>query len=329
MKKWKVGLVGLMAVTAFGADLEPWMMQKGDLVFAEDFEGGLDTNRWTVVKGMWSVESGVLKGVERADDHHAAVIRCDTPLRNMVIQFDFQFDGGKSFSLSLNDPSGHNSRVVVTPSDFITRKDLDKKDFRSFSAVLGECAADLSDGWHTMLVEYCGPEMLARVDDQTFVLGSHPGIDVDRATLGFPVSGVGVCFDNIKVWVGVPMDKWSARREGLLKKQAARPAVARSPQSAWTIQEAIVRGHLMDSDPQFVELVEKRAAIQEELKKKYPKTFKKGTAGAKERKRLTAEDPAYKELVRSLTRARKAERDYQFNKSPGLKKYFSAYLATR
>jgi hypothetical protein len=330
MKKQMMGWVGLMAVAAWAGDIEPWMLERAELLFAEEFKAsGLDTNRWSAAKGEWSLENGSLKGAELAADQHAGVVRCDTPMRDMIVQFDFRFDGGKTFSLSLNDPSGHNSRVVVTPTDFIARKDLDKKDFRSFSAVLGECAADLATGRHTMLVEYCGPEMLARLDDQTFVLGSHPGIDVERNTLGFTVSGDGVFFDNIKVWKGVPLPTWAGRRGALIRRQADRAAVARDPQDAWTIQEAIVRGQLMASDPGFVALVEQRAAIQDQLKKSYPKTLRKGAPGAAERKRLTAEDPAYKELTRSLTLARKAERDYQFRQSPELKNAYEAYLAAR
>lgn len=329
MKACLAGWVVMIAAVVCAADLEPWMLHRGELLFSDNFEAGLNTNRWAVLKGEWSTEDGALNGAELSADHHAGVIRCDTPLRNMIIQFDFRFDGGESFSLSLNDSSGHNSRVVVEPTNFLMKKDLDKKDFKSFAAVLGECAVDLSEGWHTVLVEYCGPEMLARVDDHSFILGSHAGIDVERSTLGFPVSGDGICFDNVAVWAGVPSDKWAGRRDRLLKQQAARSPVVRDPKSIWSIQESIVRGQLMKSDPGFIALVEKRAAIQEELKKNYPKTFRKGAPGAAERKRLSAEDPAYKELARSLARARKAERDYQFNKSPGLKKIFAAYLAAR
>ncbi len=330
MKIRMMGWVGLMAAAAWAGDVEPWMLQRGELLFAEEFEAnGLDTNRWSAAKGEWSLENGALKGAELAKDHHAGVVRTDTPLRDMIVQFDFRFDGGNSFSLSLNDPTGHNSRVVVTPTDFIARKDLDKRDFRSFSAVLGECAAELASGRHTMLVEYCGPEMLARLDDRTFVLGSHPGIDVERSTMGFTVSGDGICFDNIKVWKGVASSTWAGRRGALIRQQADRPAVARDPQGAWTIQESIVRGRLMASDPGFAALVEQRAALQDQLKKNYPKTFRKGAPGAAERKRLTAEDPEYKTLTRELNAVRKAERDYQFEKAPELKAAFDAYLAAR
>ena len=336
MKKWMVGLVGLMVVTAFGADLEPWMVQKGELLFAEDFEGGLDGNRWSAAKGAWEVEGGVLKGAELASDHHAAVIRCDTAMRDMIIQFDFRFDGCRTFSLSMNEERGHNSRAVVEPTNFLLRKDLDKKDFRSFSAVLGECAADFcadgainSKGWKTMLVEYRGPEMLARVEDEIFVLGEHPGIDTDRATLGFTVSGEGVELDNIKVWQAAPLKGWAARRKELVGKQAERTPVARDPLGAWLVAESVARGEMISSDPQFVALVDQRATVQEQLKKEYPKTFKKGAAGAKERKRLTAEDPAYNALARKLALARKAEREVQFKKFPELQSLFDAYMAAR
>ena len=43
-----LALVGA-AAGALAADLEPWMLNKGESLFAEDFSGSLEAGGWSVV----------------------------------------------------------------------------------------------------------------------------------------------------------------------------------------------------------------------------------------------------------------------------------------
>ncbi|VGO23335.1 hypothetical protein [Pontiella sulfatireligans] len=301
-------------------EMKPWMLEKGAVVFAEDFSGALDPQVWSSAKGTWVVENGALKGVERADDHHAAAIRRAASMRHVIIQFDFRFDGSPGFSLSMNHDGGHNSRIVFTPDSFAMRKDLNKKDPADFSAILGECTCTFEPGkWYTMLVEYHGKEMLARIDDQAFILGAHSYIDQERTSIGFPVLGDSASFDHVKVWEGTLRSDWNARRIKLAQTQAKRPGIEhKNPKDAWRAGESKLRMELMENDPSFRAMVQKRAAIDANLKAAYPKAFRTNAKGAAEKAALMNTDPAFKQLMRDLNLARKAEREYMHKKDPGL-----------
>ena len=306
--------------------LSPLMLNKGKLVFQEDFSKGLDKEKWTSAKGKWTVVKGVLKGVELKEDKHAAAIRADAPIKNSIIEFSFKLDGSSQISLSLNDDHGHNSRVVITPDDFVCKKDKDKKDPASFPAVLGECGYKFKKGkWYTMLVEIYKDEFLARIDDRVFILGSHPGIKKERVNFGLPTTGDSASYDNIRIWAGTSRKDWSTRKKKLLKAQGARAPVDRSknPKAGYTIGESILRGKLLREDKKFKQMVDNRSRLESKIKTAYPRAFKRGSKGADERKRLVKEDAEFKKLSRELNQAKKAEREYIFRKDPNLEKYYN------
>jgi hypothetical protein len=231
----------------------------------------------------------------------------------------------------MNHAAGHNSRVVFTPDGFTTQKDLNKKDPADFPAVLGECAYPFEPGkWYTMLVEYHGPEMLARIDDTAFILGAHSYIDQERSTLGFPTRGNSAAFDNVTVWEGTLQQGWTARREQLLKKQNSRPGIVHDdPRTAWQAAESKLRAGLMENDPAFKALVQTRAGIDAKLQSTYAKAFRKTPKAAEEKTRLMAEDPDFKQLNKELALARKREREYMHGKDPRLAELYEQMNAAR
>jgi hypothetical protein len=165
----------------------------------------------------------VLTGVELAADHHAASIRADVPFENAILQFDFKLDGSEGFSLSVNEAKGHHSRVGITPDGISLSKDRDKKDARSLTLPLARQNSTFKPGtWYTLIVEYCGNDLLAHVNKQTFVLGSHEQMGSAKASFGFPVRGESASFDNITVWAATPKPDTAALKEKLLAQQASR-----------------------------------------------------------------------------------------------------------
>ncbi|MBM3888158.1 MAG: hypothetical protein FJ388_03430 [Verrucomicrobia bacterium] len=320
-------LIGTAA--ALAGDVQPLMVQRGACLLDESFAGSLDTNKWKVAIGAWQVENGSLAGTERPSDHHAAVIK--TPFTNItaVVQFSFMLKGDSCFHFSVNDPGGHNSRITVRANSIVMRKDLDKKDPRSYAPVLDETGASLApDKWHTMIVELNGAEMLARVDDALFLYGSHPGINKEKRDFGFPVIGAAL-FDNVKIWSATANSDWPAEKAKLLARQAERPAIDRSanPTEAFQVAEGKVRDRLMKSDAKFVALVDARAAVQEAIAKAFPVVKRRGPKADAEKKRLASEDAKYKKLAADLRLALKNERDYLFAQAPEVKKAWEAFAA--
>jgi hypothetical protein len=331
MKNITTLTVSLMIGTAaaFASDIQPLMVQRGACLLDETFASGLDTNKWKVAVGAWQVENGVLAGTERPSDHHAAVIK--TPFTNItaVVQFSFMLKGDSGFHFSVNDPGGHNSRISVRANSIVMRKDLDKKDPRSYAPLLDEAGASLApDKWHTMIVELNGAEMLARVDDTIFLYGSHPGINREKSDFGFPVMGAAM-FDNVKIWSAAPSPDWPAEKAKLLARQASRPAIDRSgnPTEAFQVAEGKARDRLMKSDAKFVALVDARAAVQEAIAKAFPVVKRKGAKADAEKKRLASEDAKYKKLTADLRVAQKNEREYLFAQAPDAKKAWEAFVA--
>lgn len=312
-----------------GPDL--WVTQKGDVLFSEKFSGaGLDTNRWTVAKGTWKVENGVLTGVELAADHHAASIRTELPFENAILQFDFRLDGSPGFSLSVNETKGHHSRIMVAPDGISLAKDRDKKDARSLTLPLARQNSTFKPGtWYTMTVEYCGSNLLAHVDKQTFVLGNHEQMGSPKASFGFPVRGESASFDNITVWAATPKSDAAAIKEKLLAQQTARDSVAADPRTAYTEAETLLRDKLMQSDPAFNQLTNDRIAIDSEMQKRWPKAFLKSDAAQALKKKLLAENEEFKALNTRLAKARKTELDYLLKQSPELAKLRETMLKSQ
>lgn len=195
-------------------DLAARLSTRGKLLFSDDFSSGALGAEWKPLKGAWDIADGVLRGKEKAEDKHAAVLKYLRPYRNLAVQFSFKFDGAKQASLSM-DGKGHVCRVVLTPKGFTLRKDGSAD--KSVKAVdLGKSEVELKAGeWHTMLVEVVGSEFLAQLDDKAVVFGANAGIDVDKASIGFPVSGEGFVIDDVRVWEATVNPEWPALREKL------------------------------------------------------------------------------------------------------------------
>ena len=70
-------------------------VQKGELLWEEQFQGTELTKDWNKGKGSWKVESGALRGAELPEDKHHAYTSRKVTDPNVVIQFSFKLDGAK------------------------------------------------------------------------------------------------------------------------------------------------------------------------------------------------------------------------------------------
>lgn len=198
-------------------DLQTNLCVRGKELLSESFSGGALPKEWKAAKGKWEIAEGALKGVEVAADQHAAVVKRAIAFRDIVLQFSFKLEGAKRATCSF-DGKGHVCRVILSPAGFALQKD-GTKDGAEKPAQLGKGTIDLKPGaWHRMLIEIRGKEMLAQVDDQVFVFGEHAGIETDKASFGFPVSGEAFLVDDVKAWEALPNPDWAAAKEKLAKK---------------------------------------------------------------------------------------------------------------
>jgi hypothetical protein len=191
------------------------MTVRGKVLFRDALSEPLGSG-WVTAKGKWEVVNGAIQGTEVPSDQHAAAARHPLKFRNAVIQYSFKLDGAKATSLSLNDAKGHVCRVVITPQDVSVRKDDHDKTGPDKAALIQLRKVAIEPGrWHTLLVEMQGPEMLARIDDETVAFGSNAGVDVEKTNFGLIVSGASVSLKNLMIWEAEPNAGWAATRAKL------------------------------------------------------------------------------------------------------------------
>lgn len=191
------------------------MLQPGKLLVSEDLKQPFG-KEWFGNPGKWEVIDGVMHGSERTSDMHGAVRRREVKFPSAVVQFSFKLQGATAMSLSMNAEKGHVCRVRVTPSGFSVVRDKDKKKNEK-AAILDSCTVKIAPNeWHTMIVEMHGKEMVAHLDGKHFAFGSHDGLNVPKANVGFTVAGESVAFKNLRVYEGTPLKTWEDTKAKLL-----------------------------------------------------------------------------------------------------------------
>jgi hypothetical protein len=179
--------------------------EKGKVLLSEDFPSNALDKAWTTPKGTWTVEDGVLKGVEKAEDHHPAVVRHLLKAHDLIGEFSFRFNGSKLLGFSLNNQKGHVCRVSITPAMISLQKDKPNEKSTEKGEVLAKEKVDLKPGeWHTMLVTICGKEMSVQLDGKQLASGANDAVDVDKTSLAFPTAGAGASIKQVRVWEAVP-----------------------------------------------------------------------------------------------------------------------------
>ena len=199
------------------------LAQKGELLFADDFERS-DLGEWRVVIPTFAVEGGVLVGRQGRDDH-GAVGRVYRTMKDVVVGFKFRFEGSKAFNVVFDDQkykgshAGHICRVSFNPGGIrlgddregIMRNDIFA--MRRNPAQKGE-AARLLEGrsslapatleqkkWYQVTIELVGDRMRVCLDGQTIGYLRSPGIAHDpKSSLHFTVNGPGIHFDDVHIW---------------------------------------------------------------------------------------------------------------------------------
>jgi len=193
-------LLGL--VPAWAGELPQLSLAKiGEPLIAEDFEHDGLAKGWTVAKGKWEVKDGALVGSEVAADKHAAVLACQTPNHDSVLQFDFELRGAKSLALSMNHAKGHLWRVTITPNGASLIRDKDKRDAASKMEVISQSAVKLDAAKrYTLTAEIVAGQVAVRIGDAITLSAMTPAFDVDKPNVRFVMAGDSVAIDNVRMW---------------------------------------------------------------------------------------------------------------------------------
>lgn len=172
----------------------PLPIEAGAPIVNEDFSGADAIAKWRLGKGLWTVSAGVLKGLEKPEDKHAAGLACQRKYHDAVIHFRFQFAGpaSNSATLLLRNQFGNLCRVIVTPQLLTIQRDRPNlpKDNAEKTQLLGKAAVKLHQRtWYDMTAVVKGTEFAVTLHHHATLKGSHPALDVDKTEIEFMSSG--------------------------------------------------------------------------------------------------------------------------------------------
>ncbi|MCB1277837.1 hypothetical protein [Prosthecobacter sp.] len=197
--------------------------KKGELLFSDDFER-TELGEWAALIPAFSVQNGVLKGLQARDDH-GAVGRVYRPMKDIVVEFKFKLDGSTGFNAVFDDQkfkgshAGHICRVAFAPKQIrlgddkegVMRNDI----FEMRKDPTKKAQADkLLDGrgtatsitidpktWHDVAIEISGDQMRVSMDGKPVGHLQSPGIAHEtKSSFHFTVNGPGVLFDDVRIW---------------------------------------------------------------------------------------------------------------------------------
>ena len=214
--------------------------KKGELLFADDFEGSV-APVWHKVVPTFVVENGALKGTQTRDTDvpaadgkpaikaHAAVHGLEIPTKDSVVEVKIRFEGATMLDVEFDDRKytgahyGHICRAQVRPNgvQIIDERDggmrNDIREMRMDPArkaeadklLVGRSASfpvSLEKGrWYTLQVETVGDEMRMSIDGKAVGYLKSSGIaHATKSKIELGCAGKDGFFDDIKVWNALP-----------------------------------------------------------------------------------------------------------------------------
>ena len=297
------------------------MCVPGDLLFFDDFDPTRVSSRW-FFRGDFALRGGALLRTEVNPSDPKRVFLKNPSFHNCIIKFDFKI-AGRTTDLRLVTGSGghYNSVTQIHREHFQVNTPVDREAGHVPSQI-GECVRKpLAGQWQTMIVEYWGHEIVAHLNDQEFVLGSHPIIDRTREYFAFQFDLPGASIDNVGVWKAKRQrDGWRSTKPALLDLQRKRSPVARSPRDRFQLESMNVKSRLTLHDEHYRSLVAQHEKLQSQLYQNYPDAFithkEIGKRISSVRKQRRETHPEFKTLETKVHRASRNEDAYVLSTKP-------------
>ncbi len=154
-------LVTLLALasSALAEDVKPLLHDHAlPVLAAPDFMGPLDAS-FSIAKGKWTPEAGVLSVLDLPEQKHIPVLHHKAGLASATIEVEFLIEGPGTFLVGC-DSSKHIGRVVVTAGALSIAEDSVAP-----SHTIAKLPMEVKPNeWHKLSVEWQGDQMAAILD---------------------------------------------------------------------------------------------------------------------------------------------------------------------
>ena len=289
--------------------LKPWLARPAGEVITEDFTPGGINDRWFFTE-WWTAREGVLLRNELAGENKRLFWKKPS-YKDASISLDFSFRGAEEIRLMSGTPGKYNF-VVRLHRDHFRLNTAGDSTAGHLPSIQGECPFPFEEKkWYRLQVEVLADEIVARIDDEHFVVGQHPIIDRQRSYFALQVDGPGAAFDNIRLYKATPVPGWQQRRPGLLQAQLKRPWLPRSLTERHKDRKVIARDRAWRTDPEYRALVKRHELLRKQARERFPAAHISTKEARKKigalRKELLKKDANYKELSHSINKARRSE----------------------
>ena len=185
-------LIAAMASCGFAADTKPLLIDHElPLLASPDFNGPLDAS-FSVAKGKWTPEGGVLSVLDLPEQKHIPVLHHKVGLSAAAIEVEFFIEKAGSFLVGC-DSDKHVGRVVINAAGLSIAEDSVKP-----SHTIAKLPMQVKPGeWHHLRVEWKGDQMAANLDGRELKAG-HAFLATPKAR-SWLAAGPAVKVRNLKI----------------------------------------------------------------------------------------------------------------------------------
>ncbi len=195
------------------------------------------------------VADGKLIAKQTPGASHGAVLETLVDFQDVLIRFDFTFDGSTSFNVPIDDKkhkgshAGHICRLSFSPTSLLLGDDKEgimRNDLfearRSDDPAKKSAAEEELKGrsvrlpfsfkkgeTHAVTLEILGDEMVVSINGKPAGYLKSPGLAHGTKTdFGFTVNGQSVIIDDVEVWTVEENPGWKNQREAIAKLSQAK-----------------------------------------------------------------------------------------------------------
>jgi hypothetical protein len=204
------------------------MCERGDLQFSETFSDDTWVDRWGKKgaywqAGNWTLVDGAIHSQEIKDENHHPALPHRLPMTDVVVQFRFRFVDCDAIFLGFDDKE-HIARLFLRPDQVeITKTTGIGGTTKSES--LDKAPARMEPGtWYTAVIELCGTDFCAHVDERWIAYGNVEGIEIPKNRIEMMCYGKGGVaeFDDVQIWSATMREDWDKRKPKILEAMKKR-----------------------------------------------------------------------------------------------------------